>query len=108
MFTLQVFNANDGRNDTVKHSLVGLIRARSIRFQPTAFIGSKALRVEVYGILTTAGILCKDYRLLPFPVVYAQYIFSPLPTIHMNHYVKYGGVKMVTVHRCGLWYIHMH
>ena len=72
MFTLQVFNANDGRNDIVKHSLVGLIRARSIRFQPTAFIGGKALRVEVYGILTTAGILCKDSRLLPFPAVYAQ------------------------------------
>ena len=85
MFTLQVFNANDGRNDIVKHSLVGLIRARFIRFQPTDFIGRKALRVEVYGILTTAGILCKDSRLLPFPVVYAHYIFSPLPTIHMNH-----------------------
>ena len=108
MFTLQIFNANNGRNDIVKHSLVGLIRARFIRFQPTEFSTRKALRVEVYGILTTAGILCKDSRLLPFPVVYAQYIFSPLPTIHMNHCMRYGGVKMVAVHRCGLWYIHMH
>ncbi|KAM7435782.1 Protein sidekick-1 [Porites harrisoni] len=51
----KVFNANDGRNDIVKHSLVGLIRSRFIRFQPTDFIGRKALRVEVYGILTTAA-----------------------------------------------------
>ena len=58
MFTLQIFNANDGRNDIVKHSLVGIIRARFIRFQPREFKTEKALRVEVYGILTTAGILC--------------------------------------------------
>ena len=70
MFTLQIFNANDGRDDIVKHSLVGTVRARFIRFQPTAFRTEKALRVEVYGILTTAGILCKDFRLLSFPVVY--------------------------------------
>ena len=108
MFTLQIFNANDGRNDIVKHSLVGIVRAKFIRFQPTEFSTGKALRVEVYGILTTTGKLCKDSRLLPFPMVYAQYIFSPLPTIHMNHYMRYGGVKMVPVHRCGLRYIHMH
>ena len=72
MFTLQIFNANDGRNDIVKHSLVGLVRARFIRFQPTAFRAEKALRVEVYGILTTTGKLCKDSRLLPFPLVYAR------------------------------------
>ena len=58
MFTLQIFNANDGRDDIVKHSLVGIIRARFIRFQPTEFKNRKALRVEVYGILTTAGKLC--------------------------------------------------
>ena len=72
MFTLQIFNANDGRTDIVKHSLVGLIRARFIRFQPTDFRAEKALRVEVYGILTTAGIFFKDSRLLPFPVVYGR------------------------------------
>ena len=72
MFTLQIFNANDGRNDIVKHSLVGLIRAKFIRFQPTATTTEKALRVEVYGILTTTGIFFKDSRLLPFPVVYGR------------------------------------
>ena len=35
-------------------------------------------------------------------------IFSPLPTKHMNHYMRYEGVKMVAVHRYGLRYIHMH
>ena len=53
--SLQVFNANDGRDDIVKHSLVGIVRARFIRFQPTEFSTGKALRVEVYGILTTSG-----------------------------------------------------
>ena len=57
---LQVFNANDGRDDIVKHSLVGIVRARFIRFRPTEFSTGKALRVEVYGILTTTGKLCKD------------------------------------------------
>ena len=52
---LQIFNANDGEDDIVKHSLVGIVRARFIRFQPTEFEAEKVLRVEVYGILTTAG-----------------------------------------------------
>ena len=43
-----------------------------------------------------------------FPWLMHSNIFSPLPTIHMNYYVKYGGVKMVAVHGCELWYIHMH
>ncbi|XP_073227861.1 uncharacterized protein [Porites lutea] len=51
----KVFNANDGRRDIVKHSLVGIVRARFIRFRPTEFSTGKALRVEVYGILTTTA-----------------------------------------------------
>ena len=58
MNCLQIFNANDGEDDIVKHSLVGIVRARFIHFQPTEFEAEKALRVEVYGILTTAGKLC--------------------------------------------------
>ena len=55
---MQIFNANDGKDDIVKHSLVGIVRARFIRFHPTEFEAEKALRVEVYGILTTTGKLC--------------------------------------------------
>ena len=54
---LQVFNGNSGRNDTVKHSLKDYASARFIRFQPTTFNDSKALRVEVFGILVSTGIL---------------------------------------------------
>ena len=54
---LQVFNGNSGRNDTVKHSLKEYASARFIRFQPIAYNNSKALRVEVFGILVSAGIL---------------------------------------------------
>ena len=66
--SLQVFNANDGRDDIVKHSLVGIVRARFIRFQPTEFKTGKALRVEVYGILSTTGKFCKDSCLISVPV----------------------------------------
>ena len=72
MFTLQIFNANDGRNDIVKHSLVGIVRARFIRFRPTEFSTGKALRVEVYGILTTTGKFCKDSSLMSVPVLYTH------------------------------------
>ena len=68
MLTLQIFNANDGRNDIVKHSLIGIVRARFIRFQPTEFSAGKALRVEVYGILTTTGKFRKDSSLMSVPV----------------------------------------
>ena len=54
---LQVFNGNSGRNDTVKHSLKEYASARFIRFQPTNYSAGKALRVEVFGILVSAGIL---------------------------------------------------
>ena len=70
--SLQVFNANDGRDDIVKHSLVGIVIARFIRFQPTEFSTGKALRVEVYGILTTTGKLCKDSSLMSAPVLYTH------------------------------------
>ena len=72
MFTLQIFNANDGRNDIVKHSLVGIVRAKFIRFQPTEFSTGKALRVEVYGILTTTGKFGKDSSLMSVPVLYTH------------------------------------
>lgn len=74
--SLQVFNANDGRNDTVKHSLVGIVRARFFRFQPTEFSTEKALRVEVYGILTTTGKLCKDSCLMSVPALYTLSLIS--------------------------------
>ena len=67
MLTLQIFNANDGRNDIVKHSLIGIVRARFIRVQPTEFSTGKALRVEVYGILTTTGKFGKDSSLTSVP-----------------------------------------
>ncbi|CAH3185353.1 unnamed protein product, partial [Porites lobata] len=53
--TDKIFNANDGEDDIVKHSLVGIVRARFIHFHPTEFEAEKALRVEVYGILTTTA-----------------------------------------------------
>ena len=53
---LQVFNANNGRSDIVKHNLVGVHRAKFIRFQPTNFKTRKALRVEVYGLIMPSGI----------------------------------------------------
>ena len=74
--SLQVFNANDGRDDIVKHSLVGIVRASFIRFLPTEFSTGKALRVEVYGVLTTAGKLCKDSCLMSVPVLYTHSLIS--------------------------------
>ena len=52
---LQVFDGNSGKNDIVKNSLKEFASARSIRFQPTAFHNYKALRVEIYGALVSAG-----------------------------------------------------
>ena len=52
---LQIFNGNDERNNIIKHNIVGVTRARFIRFQPTAYHTRKALRVEVYGVLKPAG-----------------------------------------------------
>ena len=52
---LQTFNGNNGDRNIVKHNLVGITRARFIRFQPTEFSIRKALRVEVYGVLKPAG-----------------------------------------------------
>ena len=52
---LQVFYGNSGKNDVVKNSLEEFASARFIRFQPTAFSGYKALRVEVFGALLSAG-----------------------------------------------------
>ena len=75
---MQVFNANDGSNDTVKHSLVGIVRARFFRFQPAEFSTEKALRVEVYGILTTTGKLCKDSCLMSVLVLYSHSLISIL------------------------------
>ncbi|RMX56301.1 hypothetical protein pdam_00021644 [Pocillopora damicornis] len=46
----KIFSGNSGRHDIVKHSLRN-VRARFIRFQPVKFVGNKALRVEVYGVL---------------------------------------------------------
>ena len=77
MFTLQIFNANDGRNDIVKHGLVGIVRARFIRLQPTEFSTGKALRVEVYGILTTTGKFCKDSKFnVGSRFIYSQFRYS--------------------------------
>ena len=70
--SLQVFNANDGKDDIVKHSLVGIVRARFIRFQPTNFSTGKALRVEVYGVLATTGKFRKDSSLMSVPVLYTH------------------------------------
>ena len=52
---LQLFNGNDKSHNIIKHNLMGVTRARFIRFQPTAFHTRKALRVEVYGVLKPAG-----------------------------------------------------
>ena len=52
---LQVFDGNSGKNDIVKNSLEEFASARFIRFQPTAFHTYKALRVEVFGVLVSAG-----------------------------------------------------
>ncbi|PFX14896.1 Tyrosine-protein phosphatase Lar, partial [Stylophora pistillata] len=52
---LKVFNGNSGRNDIVKHDLRKYALARFIRFMPTEYYGWKALRVEVYGMLLSAG-----------------------------------------------------
>ena len=82
--SLQFFNANDGRDDIVKHSLVGIVRARFIRFRPTEFSTGKALRVEVYGILTTTGKLCKDSCLMSVPVLYTHSLISVF-IIQRNH-----------------------
>ena len=59
---LQEFNGNSGRNDIVKHSLKEYASARFIRFQPTTFKNHKALRVEVFGILLSAGTFCIVYN----------------------------------------------
>ena len=55
---MQAFNGNSGRNDIVKHSLKEYASARFIRFQPTNYMNHKALRVEVFGILISAGTFC--------------------------------------------------
>ena len=55
LFHLKIFNGNDGRNDTVKHNLVEIARARFVRFQPTEFSTRKALRVELYGVRDPTG-----------------------------------------------------
>ena len=52
---LQVFDGNSGKNDIVNNSLEEFASARFIRFQPTEFHDYKALRVEVYGALVSAG-----------------------------------------------------
>ena len=54
-FVFQIFNGNSGREDVVKHSLVGFTRARFVKFQPTEFNNYKALRVEIYGVPVLAG-----------------------------------------------------
>ena len=56
--SFQEFNGNSGRKDIVKHSLKEYASARFIRFQPTAYKTHKALRVEVFGILISAGTFC--------------------------------------------------
>ena len=53
--SLQIFYANDGRIDIVKHRLVEIARARFVRFQPIDFKTRKALRVEVYGVVKPSG-----------------------------------------------------
>ena len=50
-----MFNGNSGKNDIVKHSLKEYAVGRFIRFQPTDYKNRKALRVEVFGILISAG-----------------------------------------------------
>ena len=57
-FIFQVFSGNSGRDDIVKHSLKEYASARFIRFQPTTYNNHKALRVEVFGILISAGTFC--------------------------------------------------
>ena len=52
---LQIFAANNGRNDIVKHNLVETARASIVRFQPTEFRNHKALRVQLYGVIAPAG-----------------------------------------------------
>ena len=55
-----MFNGNSGKNDIVKHSLKEYASARFIRFQATDYSGHKALRVEVFGILISAGAVCNS------------------------------------------------
>ena len=57
----QVFNGPSGRNDIVKHNLKEIARARFIRFQPVKYKSRKALRVEVYGILMSRGIIMHPF-----------------------------------------------
>ena len=52
---LQAFDGNSGKNDIAKNSLGEFANARFIRFQPTSYSGYKALRVEVFGALVSAG-----------------------------------------------------
>ena len=54
-FFFQTFSGNSRSNPWVKHAIVGLPTARSIRFQPINYSIHRALRVEVYGIKTPAG-----------------------------------------------------
>ena len=53
-----MFNGNSGKDDIVKHSLKEYAIARFIRFQPTNYKNNKALRVEVFGVLISAGTFC--------------------------------------------------
>ena len=64
---LQIFDGNSGKNDMVKSSLEEFASTRFIRFQPTSYSGYKALRVEVFGALVSAG--------NSFTSSYREYIF---------------------------------
>ena len=55
VFLLQLFNANSGRGDIVKHNLLEIEVARFIRFRPLEFSRSIGLRVELYGVIAPRG-----------------------------------------------------
>jgi len=76
---LQVFDGNSGRNDIVKHNLQDVARASLIRFQPTAYSTHKALRVEVFGILTAAGISLPTLVSLQISYIMINLVLIALP-----------------------------
>ena len=55
IFLLQIFDANSGRRDIVKHNLLEIEVARFIRFRPLEFSRGIGLRVELYGVIGPGG-----------------------------------------------------
>ena len=69
MSLFQTFSGNSGKDQLVKHVLMGPPAARAVRFQPIHFSTRKALRVEVYGIKTPTGTLSCCYGDITFALL---------------------------------------